>query len=178
MAKSPLTTKERIKALQRINVLLLDGDTRMLEIERNVLRDVGFSSIFMARDGEDGLRIMERNTISLVITDWNMHPMDGIEFIRRVRNQTDSPNHLVTIILLTAQTEPDDVAVARDSGITEFVVKPFTVKGLVDRITAIIYNPRSFILAPTFKGHDRRRRSENLPEGKAEKRKRKPSGHL
>jgi DNA-binding response OmpR family regulator len=168
-----LTIKERVKALQRINVLLLDGDSRMLEIERNVLRDVGFTNIFMGRDGEDGMRVMEKNDISLVITDWNMHPMDGIEFIKRVRSRTESPNYYVPIIFLTAQAEPADVLTARDSGITEFVVKPFTVKGLVDRIIAIINNPRSFILAPNFKGHDRRRRGDELPDGRPEKRKRK-----
>jgi len=171
MAKS-LTTKERAKALERINVMVLDGDSRMLEIERNVLRGVGFTHVFMARDGEEGLRIMAKHDISLVITDWNMHPMDGIEFIKHVRGRTESPHCYVPIILLTAQADPVDVIVARDSGITEFVVKPFTVSALVDRIVAVINNPRSFILAPTFRGHDRRRRSEKVGDG-VEKRQRK-----
>jgi DNA-binding response OmpR family regulator len=172
--KKPLpSSSDRSRMLRRINVLLLDGDPRMLEIEKNVLGDLGFSKIFMGRDGEDGLRIMENNPISLVITDWNMRPMDGIEFIRRVRGRTDSPDCRVPIILLTAQAEPEDVRTARDSGITEFVVKPFTVKRLIDRIIEIINNPRSFILAPNFKGHDRRRRGDPPPPGKAEQRKKR-----
>ncbi len=118
------------------------------------------------------MRIMAANPIHLVITDWNMHPMDGIEFIKTVRSRTDSPDCFVPIILLTANAESDDVSAARDSGITEFVVKPFTVKRLIERIIVVINNPRSFILAPNFKGHDRRRRSDTR-EGKPEQRKRK-----
>ena len=171
MAKTNSTSK-RLSALSNITILILDRDARMLTNIKNVLIDLGFQRIFMGRDGREGLDLMERERIQLIITDWDMGPINGIDFVNLIRNIPDPQYRVIPVIMLTARAEIEDVKVARDSGITEFVAKPFTVKRLVDRIIAIVDNPRNFVLANTFKGHDRRRHMATA-EGVVEKRRRR-----
>jgi DNA-binding response OmpR family regulator len=162
----------RNAVLGNINILVLDHDPRMLTIIKNVLTDLGFHNVFMGRDGREGLDLMEQRRIHLVITDWDMRPINGIDFVNLIRNIPDPQYRMVPVIMLTARAEVENVIAARDAGMTEFVAKPFTVKRLVDRIIAVVDNPRSFILANSYKGHDRRRH-EGAASGYQEKRKKR-----
>jgi DNA-binding response OmpR family regulator len=162
----------RPTGLRNLGVLILDDDPRIAQIVRDILTDLGFNKVYIGRDGSAGLRMMREHVIDLIITDWRMEPMDGIDFIRHVRHDKDSPNRYVPIIMLTGQAEAEDVEVARDAGVNEFVVKPFTVRRLVDRLMLIIDNPRGFVLARDFKGPDRRRR-KTPPPGGTDRRKRR-----
>ena len=166
--KSP--TKEVSSRLSLIGVLIADSDRRIAMIVRKVLESLGFSNIHMARDGSQAVDMLRNEKIDMVITDWQMSPMDGITLVKYLRTMYDSPNRFIPIIMLTGNAERDHVEVARDVGVTEFVVKPFSAKTLCDRIIMLIENPRSFIMSRSFIGPDRRRRSANPPDG-TEKRK-------
>jgi len=109
--------------------------------------------------------------VDMIITDWRMSPMDGINFIKYLRTHEDSPNRFIPIIMLTGNVEREHVETARDVGINEFVIKPFSAKTLCDRITLLIDNPRSFIMTGQFIGPDRRRHNALIPPGGIEKRK-------
>ncbi len=159
-------------ALLNIKILVLDNDPRMLGLVQGILSDLGFKHVFTGSDGKEGLSILDKEQVHLIITDWTMQPMDGIDFVKRVRSLPDAFYRVIPIILLTARAEEEDVIAARDAGVTEFIAKPFTVKRLVDRIIAVVDNPRNFVLAPNFRGHDRRRRDDNS-QGGIEKRKRR-----
>ena len=172
MAITPKIDKDLLARLANVHVLVADDDSRMLSITREVLHRLGFRNVLVAHDGSEALAIMKEKTIDLLITDWQMEPVDGLNLLRYLRTMPDSPNRFLPIIMLTANAERENIFTARDNGITEFVVKPYSAKTLADRITMLIESPRNFILAPNFKGPDRRRREARPPDGK-EKRKRK-----
>ncbi len=144
--------------LNNINILLIDPDRELSTIIRRILRSLGFSTIHISKDGSSALQVMHKNVVDLVITDWEMSPMSGIDFIEYVRASEHSPNPFVPIIMLTGHARRRYVEKARDTGITEFMVKPFTAKQLCDRIIQVIDNPRHFIVSPAYKGPDRRRK--------------------
>jgi DNA-binding response OmpR family regulator len=87
-----------------------------------------------------------------------MEPMDGIELTKLIRRDPASPNRLAPIILVTGFSAVGRVGVARDAGITEFMVKPFSANDLAKRLAYVINKPRDFIDAPAYFGPDRRRR--------------------
>src|SRR5690606_23036594 len=96
----------------------------------------------------------------IVIADWMMKPMNGIAFTERVRTDKKSPNPYVPIILMTGFSERRRVIEARDAGVTEFLVKPFTARDLYKRIVQVIERPRQFVRAENFFGPDRRRKRD------------------
>lgn len=164
--------KEAIERIGEIKVLIVDDDHRIAAIIREILENLSFKSIFFAKDGEDALRTMRVEKIDILITDWRMSPMDGINLVKYVRTSEDSPNRFMPIIMLTANVEREHVETARDSGVTEFVIKPFSAKTLCDRIALLIEHPRGFIMSRRFVGPDRRRR-QMMPPDKIERRQNK-----
>ena len=80
--------------------------------------------------------------------------------VRALRNDRESPSPYVPIIMLTAYSNYEDVCATRDSGVTEYLVKPFSVRALADRILSVIDHPRPFVRSPDYFGPDRRRRAD------------------
>jgi len=161
-----------MSSLGSLSVLIIDDDVRISSLVRDVLKSMGIKNIFVSSDAQRGLQIFKKETMDMVITDWRIGGgMDGLDFIRHVRAAEDSPNRFIPIIMLTGLAERHHVEAARDAGVTEFVVKPFTAKTLLHRVRMIIESPRGFVLSKAYKGPDRRRGGERAPEGK-ERRKR------
>lgn len=131
----------------------------MLEITKTLLATFGVGTIVGARDGETGFKEYCDLNPDIVIADWMMIPTDGISLARRIRNDLRSPNPYVPIILMTGFSEKRRVIQARDAGVTEFLVKPFTARDLYKRITQIIERPRQFVRSEDFFGPDRRRKA-------------------
>lgn len=145
--------------LSHVNILIADGDFRVSMLLKKILSSLGFGAVYYAKNGHEALRMLNEKSIDIAITDWEMDPINGIEFIRRVRTSNDSPNRLLPIIMLTGKAQRNHVEAARDAGITEFVVKPFSVRTLCDRLILVVEHPRNFILSRNYVGPDRRRRS-------------------
>ncbi|TAE34497.1 MAG: response regulator [Alphaproteobacteria bacterium] len=156
--------------LSNISVMLIDPDKELSTLIRSVLKSLGFSTIHVARDGTAALNILHAHNVDLIITDWMMSPMDGINFVQKVRRDKDSPNPMVPVIMLTAQAKRWNVEYARDTGMTEFMVKPFTAKQLCAKITRVIESPRTFIVSPQYIGPDRRRKTEPYDADSGERR--------
>lgn len=169
-----VSTKPLIKnlssCLANVKVLIADDDKRIAFIVRQVLESLGFRDIAIVADGQKALQHLNTDRVDLLITDWKMSPMDGLSLIKYVRTSEDSPNRFLPIIMMTGNAEREHVMLARDAGVTEFVVKPFSARTLCDKIILLIENPRSFIVSKKFVGPDRRRRSLVPPDG-IEKRK-------
>lgn len=146
--------------LSHINVLIADADPKISQLVRRVLVSLGFGAIYLAKNGTDALQLLRDKAVDIVITEWDMEPLGGIEFINKVRGGDAGVNRMLPIIMLTGKAQRKYVEKARDAGMTEFVVKPFTVRTLCDRIILVVENPRNFILSPRYCGPDRRRRSE------------------
>ncbi len=146
--------------LERLNFLVVDDNSYMRFLVGSVLRALGARHIEEATDGADAYARLGTYAADVVICNWQMSPMDGLEFVRLLRTDTNSPNPFVPVIMLTAHTEAKRVVEARDAGVSEILAKPFSAHQLYSRIRAIIEHPRPFIRAQTYVGPDRRRRQD------------------
>jgi two-component system chemotaxis response regulator CheY len=150
---------------QNITVLIVEDNQPMLELARSIMMAFGVKTVIGAKHGEDGFKKFCEHNPDIVIADWMMKPMDGISLARRIRNDAASPNKFVPYILMTGFSERRRVMQARDAGVTEFLVKPFTARDLYKRLYQIIERPRQFVRSDDFFGPDRRRKSGTSHEG-------------
>lgn len=160
-----------VKQLKDVHVLVVDDDRRIAKLLRSVLGGLGFQHIHVEHSAEEALAFLSQNEVDMVICDWIMEGMDGVTMIETLRKDLANPNQLVPVIMLSGNSERPQVEAARDGGVTEYVMKPFTAKSLCSRIISVIDHPRSFVISPGFTGHSRRRK--NLPPGEGVER-RKP----
>src|SRR5262249_8097453 len=109
-----------------------------------------------AETAAEALEVLRESPVDLVLVDWKMRPVDGLEFTRMIRWESDSPNPYVPILMLTAHTEASRVAAARDAGVPGFLKKPISTRLLFDRISNALTDTRMFIRVDTFFGPDRR----------------------
>lgn len=145
--------------LKPITVALVEDMAPMRLITRGLLEHMGVGRIFTAESGQGGLEIVRKNNPDIVITDWMMNPMDGLELTKAIRSDITMPNRFVPIIMVTGFNAMHRVSTARDSGVTEFLIKPFTAQELARRIAYVINKPRDFIETRAYFGPDRRRQN-------------------
>ena len=143
---------------QRLSVLLVEDTPPMQKLVTSVLDTLGVGTVHKSLDGDSGYNLFKAENPDIVITDWHMEPTSGIDLVRRIRKERDSPNKMVPIIMMTGYSAMPRVAEARDNGTTEFLVKPFSANDLARRIAYVINKPRDFIETPDYFGPDRRRR--------------------
>lgn len=146
-----------MSAFGALQLLLADDNQHMRAITATILNSAGFKRIREVRDGAEALDALREWPADLAIVDFNMAPLDGVEFTRLIRNSADSPNPYLPIIMMTGHSEKSRVCEARDAGVTEFIVKPITAKAVLDRIHAVIYKPRPFVKSEVYFGPCRRR---------------------
>ena len=146
--------------LSAMRVLLVDDNQHMRSIVSAVLAGVGVEHIRECWDGAEALAALRQWPADVAIVDFQMLPVDGVEFTRLVRNAADSPNPFLPIIMLTGYAERARVFEARDAGVTEFVVKPVTARAVLDRLNAVIFHPRVFVRTDDYFGPCRRRKQE------------------
>jgi len=148
--------------IRNLNVLVAEDNRHMRFLVKTILHGYGIKNVNEADDGSDALKAMKTFPADVVITDWLMEPLDGIDLTRMIRTSSDSANPFVPIIMLTGYTETARVQEARDSGITEFLAKPISSLSLYNRIVQIIEKPRGFVKTKGFTGPCRRRRQVEL----------------
>ncbi len=108
----------------------------MIRIISNLLRQIGFRDIDEVQGGATALAKMRLKRYSLVISDWNMEPMTGIELLRQVR--ADPELGEIPFIMVTAETRTKNVIAAKDAGVSNYIVKPFTAQMLKAKIEAVV----------------------------------------
>ncbi len=144
-------------SLDELNILLIEDDWSMRALVRDLLNAFGVGNVQTAADGAAAYHALHHYRADIVILDWLMQPMDGLEFLKKVRNADDTPNAYVPTIMLTAFTEIERVRQCRDAGVTEFLAKPITPQTLYNRITRVIEDQRRYVRSATYFGPDRRR---------------------
>lgn len=149
----------------QVRILLVDDMPQMLQLLRDILETFGFSNVYTAHNGDRAMEMIIKEDPDLIITDWWMKPMNGLELTRTIRRSTAVPNPYVPILMMTGFSSRSRVMKARDEGITEFLVKPFTANDLYSRIQLIIEKPRQFVDTGEFFGPDRRRGSKMIYDG-------------
>lgn len=148
-----------------LKILLVEDNQHMRSIVMAILKGTGLRSIREARDGAEALEMLRQYEADIAIVDFNMQPIDGVEFTRMLRNSSDSPNPYLPVVMITGHSEKSRVMEARDAGVNEFVVKPLTARALLGRIDNIIMRPRPFIRCSSYFGPDRRRKTDATYKG-------------
>jgi CheY-like chemotaxis protein len=142
--------------LGELKVLLVDDNEHMRAIVGTILKGVGIVNLREARDGSEALEALRTWPADIAIIDFRMEPMDGVDFTRLVRNAADSRNPFLPIIMMTGFADRPRVEEARDSGVTELIVKPVTARAIIDRLNAVVYRPRPFVRTEDYFGPQRR----------------------
>lgn len=133
----------------------------MCQIVKDILMMLGATQVVTARDSEKAIQNLRAGGIDILITEWNLKPRTGLELLDWLRTDALSPDRMMPVIMLTANSEMDYVVESRDKGVTEFLAKPFTADGMYRRLVSVIARPRDFVSVPSYFGPDRRR--QQLP---------------
>lgn len=155
---------------RELRVLIIDDSRHMRLIIKSILLTLGCKLIREAGDAALAFKEMQSFPADLIIVDWNMEPLDGLDFVRLVRTAKDSRNPYIPIIMLSGYTEVRRIAEARDAGVNEFLAKPCSVEILGTRINSLFKNPRDFIRSKKYFGPCRRRSDLGPPAGMADRR--------
>ncbi|HLF87089.1 MAG TPA: chemotaxis response regulator CheY [Nitrospiria bacterium] len=119
----------------KMKILVVDDFSTMRRIVRNILKQLGYSNIEEAEDGNAALTKMKLDSYGLVISDWNMPNMTGIELLQKIRS--DSALKDIPVLMVTAEAKQENVIVAIQSGVNNYIVKPFTAEVLKEKIDKI-----------------------------------------
>ena len=119
----------------RMKVLVVDDFATMRKIVRNILKQIGFEDITEAEDGSVALRMIKSESVGLVVTDWNMPNMSGLDLLREIR-QNPQTAHL-PVLMVTAEGLKENVMDTVKAGVNNYVVKPFTAEVLQEKIEHI-----------------------------------------
>jgi two-component system, chemotaxis family, chemotaxis protein CheY len=158
--------------LDQMNVLVVDDNHHMVVLVKGILMALGIKHVHTAKDSADAFEELRNFPADIIICDYNMQPLDGIDFARLVRNSADSPNPYVAILMMTGHSDYGTVTTVRDAGVNEFLAKPISLKSLSQRIIHIIEKPRPFVKTRRYFGPDRRR--QQIPFKGPERRKSVP----
>lgn len=156
--------------LQALRLLVIDDNPHMRAIVLSLLQGLGVRDVRQAADGVQALELLRKAPVDIALVDFDMSPMDGVAFTREVRNAPDSPDIYLTVIMMTGHAERARVEAARDAGVNEFLLKPLTLRAVVERLEAVIQRPRVFVRAPGYFGPDRRRRADPAYAGPSRRR--------
>jgi CheY-like chemotaxis protein len=140
-----------------IQILIVDDNRQMRYLVRCLLRAAGIFRVAEAETALEAFDLMHQFPVDLLMVDWRMSPVDGIEFTRMVRRSESSPNPCVPILMMTAHTELSRVAAARDAGVSGFLKKPISSRTMLEKIGQSLLDERVFVRTETYYGPDRRR---------------------
>ena len=115
--------------------LVVDDSVTMRRIILNALERIGYADALEATDGEDALAKFDRS-VGFIITDWNMPKLSGLEFTRAVRARADGQT--VPILMVTTRGSREDIVLAVDAGVNNYILKPFTPTVLKEKIDALL----------------------------------------
>ncbi|MGB9731422.1 MULTISPECIES: response regulator [Calditerrivibrio] len=117
-------------------IITVDDSSTMRRIIKNTLQKLGFSNILEAGNGLEGLDVLAKNKVDLVITDWNMPEMDGLTFVKSIRAKPEYKE--LPILMVTTEAAKEDILTALRSGVNNYIVKPFTPETLQEKVFKLL----------------------------------------
>ncbi len=144
--------------LNRLMILLVDDNRFYLQLITDMLRSMGIRNVVAHSNPITAYGELCHLTPDIIITDFEMSPVGGVDFVRMVRTGQKTPDPFVPVIMMSSYATPISVEMARDSGIDEFLSKPVSLKDLALRVHEVLQRPRQFVVAKGYFGPDRRRR--------------------
>ena len=148
--------------LSNINFLIAEDNGFSARILENILRALGARHIKRVADGIQAIETLQTFSADVCFVDWLMPKMDGIQLTQHIRSDRDSPNPFLPVIMVTGLSELEHVMEARDVGVTEYLIKPCSVRQILSRIKTVVESPRSFVRKNDYFGPDRRRREAEM----------------
>ncbi|HRK97834.1 MAG: response regulator [Alphaproteobacteria bacterium] len=121
---------------KNMNVLIVDDYKTMLRIIGNLLKQLGFNNVDEATDGGMALEMFKNKNYGLVISDWNMEPMSGLDLLKKVRVLPANAN--VPFVMITAESKTENVIAAKQAGVNNYIVKPFNAETLKTKLTSVL----------------------------------------
>lgn len=121
---------------KNLNILIVDDYKTMLRIVRNLLKQLGFENVDEATDGSAALVKLREKNYGLVISDWNMEPMTGLQLLKEVR--ADARLKSMPFLMITAESKTENVIEAKKAGVNNYIVKPFNADTLKSKLQAVL----------------------------------------
>lgn len=152
---------------ERFTVLVVEDNGFIKGLIVSSLNTLGVGNVKTASDGGEAielLRLMKNDPgkagmmhVDIVLTNWQMEPIEGLQLLRWIRRSKESPDRFMPVIMITGSADKEKVAEARDMGVTEFLAKPFSAAAICQRLYSVIEHPRPFLQSKAYFGPDRRR---------------------
>lgn len=120
---------------KNMHILVVDDQRTMTRIIRNLLKQNDLNNSDEASNGEEALAKLRTGGFGLIISDWNMEPMTGLELLQKVR--ADGQLKTTPFIMVTAESKPENVLAAKEAGVSNYIVKPFNAQTLMDKIQRV-----------------------------------------
>lgn len=119
---------------KNMQILVVDDYQTMIRIIRNLLKQLGFNNVDDATDGKAALEKIAIKPYGLIISDWNMEPMTGLDLLKEVRGKGNK----VPFIMVTAESKTENVLAAREAGVNNYIVKPFNADTLKSKLASVL----------------------------------------
>ena len=119
---------------KNMQILVVDDYQTMIRIIRNLLKQLGFNNIDEATDGKAALEKIAAKPYGLIISDWNMEPMTGLDLLKTIRGGGSK----VPFIMVTAESKTENVLAAREAGVNNYIVKPFNADTLKTKLSSVL----------------------------------------
>lgn len=123
-------------AYKDMTVLVVDDFLTMRRIVRKILRDLDFQNIIEAEDGTVAVDVLKAHKIDLIVSDWNMPKMTGLDLLRHVRGQDDTKD--IPFLMVTAEAQKENIIEAVKAKVSNYIVKPFTAATLEEKLAKIV----------------------------------------
>lgn len=123
----------------KMTILVVDDFSSMRRIITNILNDLGYTDLIEAESGQRALGIIESERIDLVITDWHMPEMSGLELLKAIRASKDNKD--LPVLMVTAEGMQENIIAAAQAGVNNYIIKPFDAKTLAAKISKIFKKP-------------------------------------
>jgi two-component system chemotaxis response regulator CheY len=120
---------------KNMQILIVDDYNTMRRIVRNLLKQLGFENADEAADGAEAFEKMKQKKYGLIVSDWNMAPMTGLELLKLVR--ADPNLKMTPFIMVTAESKPENVMIAKQAGVSNYIVKPFNAETLKTKMASV-----------------------------------------
>jgi two-component system, chemotaxis family, chemotaxis protein CheY len=121
---------------KQMSVLVVEDNTTMRRIVRNLLQQLGFPNVHEAVDGTDALNKLKTTKVDFIISDWNMAPMTGLDLLKAVRG--DPALKAIPFIMVTAESKPDNIIAAKQAGVSNYIIKPFSADTLKQKMASVL----------------------------------------
>ena len=121
---------------ENLTVLVVDDFSTMRRIVRNILRDLQFKNILEAEDGEAAVTILKTQKVDLIVSDWNMPKMTGLDLLKWVRSNEKTEK--LPFLMVTAESQKENIIEAVKARVSNYIVKPFTAATLAEKLEKIV----------------------------------------